>query len=409
MRSAVRGVTSLRERLTEIGAEIRGAAAALAESSGGAGCRPSDLRRALGLDKSIAGRLLRVARATDPIEALAESPAQLGLRLVADALVVSGDHELSARFERAAAAYAELVDSLGGTRSELDVLLSGFLPRRLRRATLAAQQSIFRGMTHVHGCSTERHELQFWYAANRDHPDRADFAWFNSCSGLRVFRSAGPLIIGGAVMINPDDGPDPRLNLGGLPAGNDPRQWLVSDLCDLRGIEPITLSRPPMNLLMLPRDATPLAEPLSYTLGMFSVGAMSRHSQPDIPYQVNVAYPRIPAETLRISLFVDRELGWGEPRTKSLLSILPLGMQIATPDDLVPDLSAQVDDHSRVDGGLPAEVQRMRPESREVARRLLSMTRWDPERFEAWRISVDYPIPLVSVHTWFKLPPGDAG
>lgn len=409
MRSAVRSVTSLHERLLEIGAEIQAAATVLADSCGGAGCRPSDLRRSLGLDKSIAGRLLRVARASDPIEALAESPAQHGLRLVSDALAVSGDHALSVRFEQAAAAYADLVDSLGGTRSELDVLLSGFLPKRLRRATLAAQQSIFRAMTHVQGCCTERHELQFWYAANRDHPDRADFAWFNSCYGLRVLRSSAPLIIGGAVMLNPDDGPDPRLNLGGLPAGNDPRQWLVNDLCDLRGIETVTVSRPPMNLLMLPREFPALAEPLSYTLGMFSVGAMSRHSQPDIPYQVNVAYPRIPAQTLRISLFVDRELGWGEPRTKSLLSILPLGMQIATPDDLIPDLSAQIDDHSPVDGGLAGEAGRMRPESREVVRRLLAMTGWDPGRFAVWRISVDHPIPLVSVHTWFKLPPGDAG
>src|SRR5688572_16184972 len=74
-----------RLRLQELGVSLRSSLIDVLNKAGGASVRPVALAKLLKLDDSLAARLLRSTRASDPLSSLRELPAPQGLRLFLEA------------------------------------------------------------------------------------------------------------------------------------------------------------------------------------------------------------------------------------------------------------------------------------------------------------------------------------
>lgn len=127
---------------------------------GEAGTR--ELARGLGVDKSLASRVLSALRAEDPLAALAQMPGPVPLRELLRAARKKGAAATAvSRAEAALEAYSTTLKTRFEDRSGLDAVLSAALPEARRRFEITARQAVFRGVSAIKGISTEVSSVSF--------------------------------------------------------------------------------------------------------------------------------------------------------------------------------------------------------------------------------------------------------
>src|SRR5204862_3915668 len=131
---------------------LRDALSPLLDALAGNPPRPVRLMRSVGLDKSLASRLVQAARAESDSQFLHLLPSPTGLRILAER--ARGQVEAASAlpaFERAVDAFAALLDALPGGRQALDARLGeGHLSIRERREQMARQAS-FKAVSFLFG------------------------------------------------------------------------------------------------------------------------------------------------------------------------------------------------------------------------------------------------------------------
>ncbi len=142
------------EILTEIrdtAGALQASLAELVEAATGPTLRPATLSRALGLDKSIASRIVRAVRAGTPYEFMHFVPSPAGLKLLTDAAAGAGVSSTNDSIDTAISRFQALLDSLPGGRADLEVVLADKLGELRERHTRTAQQAFFRSASSILG------------------------------------------------------------------------------------------------------------------------------------------------------------------------------------------------------------------------------------------------------------------
>lgn len=358
----------------------------------GGGLRPVQLTSTLGLDKSLASRVVRALGTDDPIRALHGIPTPQGLGLIAAAVKERGAAEPEvARLEEATAAYGALLAEFSGGRTDLEATLTGYIPEQRERAERDARRSVFRGMTTLSGTRSSAIYNAVYLLPSAE-PGRLDSLLVAVRQDLRRLRPGARLHL---ASIHADDGSRSRLPLGGGARIEDPRDLLIEELCS-HPVPELQLEHTGARLMLaIGRDALDVNEMTTVGLGWRTPGHYPRGPEEgDFPSSITFT-AHAPTEALVCDLFVHGDVALaGAPAgiVTANLDLYPAPARIR--GDAVPaDGSLQpveLTDLHRSPSGLHSAHVRSCPAIAENACREAGL---DPGAFHAYRGSIAFPTP----------------
>ncbi len=367
------------------------------EESVGSSPRPITLRDKLGLDKSIASRILRALRSEGAFEFLHHVPAPTGLRKImksASKLASEGSIEtLRAAIED----YDLYLGTFAGGRAGLEAAISGFIPEVRARGEQQASQSIFKSMSFLLGC-----EIEGVYAA-RIHwcdGDQRKIAHCWTIQGFRRFRAGASMLVGGL----PKESKDGRLpsTIDGQ-ATDDLRDCCLSPFTTIDPLSLQVLNGPNRNLLLFGEDQPKINEPVDLSFGLVE-DAEQRFRSEGKEYDRSTYLSRKPARALVIDQFVASGcFVEGPPQVTVRLSGGATRFSETPEASDLEALDLQVDVQELATDPDTLETSAVRNVPERVSY-LFSRLGLDPAQFKLYRVSVLYPIPLVELSLWFQLP-----
>ena len=148
--------TTLSPELAGVASALREGLAPLVHDLAGAPARPVRLQQGIGLDKTLASRLVQAVRAPGDAEFLHALPSPAGLRIVLQRAAGHADERLLAPLEAAVLRFEALLDGLPGGRQALHARI-GDASRTLRdRREQEARQASFKAVSFLFGhfCET---------------------------------------------------------------------------------------------------------------------------------------------------------------------------------------------------------------------------------------------------------------
>ncbi len=418
----------LHARLVQLGGELQRAYRALLEravgpAGGYGGLRPGELIRALGLDKSLAGRVVKAVRAADPLEALHALPTPQGLALVltgaearlAQEGLADGDpaHALLAAAGRAREAFAALLAEFPGGRGDLEAALTGWLTEEREVAEREARRDVFRGMSVLAGVRSAAFYSGYFLAPSATSPGRIDTAWVLRHERLRRLSVGSPFVFGG-YMARPTEGGERarRETLDGHVLAREPARLLLPELCSAPLHSLDVLEGPHRVALRLGKDEPRVNEPITLTLGAATVDHHPLFAGSDASHVWFTTGVRAPTERLVIDLYVHAAIGVGA------VPLATRGSDYVTelrpdshPSELAPDAfsprltfsalgSAAQPDAREAAYGAGAALG-----APELAAAVAARRGFDLAQFRLYRLVEDYPLPTDQTTCWVELAP----
>src|SRR5215471_8304062 len=188
------GRGDLRLRIEVTGRDLRRAITSVLEAVAGPRPRPTRVARAIGLDKSLASRLVRSVRATSDMDLMHFVPSPGGLHIFADLARKHADPASIEHLRAAADRFAELLDVVPGGRASIDAQIAESSRVALEKREHIAKQASFKAMSFLlgHFCDVLTTSLFIVPSANGR---RADGIEVSRRLGLRRMRPSTPLAL----------------------------------------------------------------------------------------------------------------------------------------------------------------------------------------------------------------------
>jgi len=256
-------------RILPVAEALQGALGPLVAAITGGIARPSRLTRELGIDKSLASRLVQALRHAEPLEFLHRTPAPVGLRIVIRAARERGvDPALCAAAESAAGAYLALIESTPGGRGSVDGWIAAQSAAARERNEHRAKQAIFGAMSYLIGCSCESLATALVLRPSAE-GDAVDGLEIHQRLGLRRLRPSAPvalfsLVLGQAGPAAPNawiETPDGRRS-------DDPNDYLLSGSADAAAQGVAIVRRGQHSIFTLAESHASLDEALDLNTGL---------------------------------------------------------------------------------------------------------------------------------------------
>jgi hypothetical protein len=373
--------------------QLRSTLSPLMDLHAGRPARGVRLTRTLGLDKSLASRLVRACASVGDGEFVHHLPSPTGLRKLLDAAQAQGSDTGAAA--AAVDVYQQLLDRLPGNRQALEAQL-GCSSRLVReRLGHASRQAVFKAQSYLfgHGCDTIASALFLWPSA--------DGPWVDA---LEVHRRQGlwrvqpdvavPLL---SVMTHTAQSTG-QASMAPLQGTGEPVDYLLGPAAPLQVIQD-----GPLTTLVLPPELDPLPPRLDTAYRVRQALPLGRPAgwQRLRNYMLHTPCKRVWRE-----LYLAEGL-WPGARVQTLFQLpAPSGTQMpdATPDSphhrrlaLQAHLTAlEAEPLTQVPDGLP--------DHGDVLRHALMLAGLDTLRWRGWRSDLAYPLPLVEMQ-WLLQPP----
>jgi len=188
------GRGDLRLRIEASGRELRRAITGVLEAVAGPRPRPTRVARAIGLDKSLASRLVRSVRATSDMDLMHFVPSPGGLHIFADLARKHADPASIEHLRAAADRFTELLDVVPGGRASIDAQIAESSRVALEKREHIAKQASFKAMSFLlgHFCDVLTTSLFLVPSANGR---RVDGIEIHRRLGLRRMRPSTPLAL----------------------------------------------------------------------------------------------------------------------------------------------------------------------------------------------------------------------
>src|SRR5262252_10720989 len=223
------GRGDLRLRIEATGRELRRAITSVLEAVAGPRPRPTRVARTIGLDKSLASRLVRSVRATSDMDLMHFVPSPGGLHIFADLARRHADPTSIDHLRSAADRFTELLDAVPGGRASIDAQIAESSRVALEKREHIAKQASFKAMSFLlgHFCDVLTTSLFLVPSANGH---RIDGIEIQRRIGLRRMRPSTPLLLMG-IWADPDDAMTQNAisfdTLDGQPGSGDPASFLL--------------------------------------------------------------------------------------------------------------------------------------------------------------------------------------
>lgn len=395
----------LLERIAEMGGELRAPLVPLLEDIGGTPPRPTRLMRAIGLDKSLASRLVRAVRAASDSELVHLIPSPTGLRIFAARAKGVVSKESLARLETAIDRFEELLGATPGGRDAIDSLISESSHDVRERREHTAKQATFKSMSYLlgHYCETLSTALFLVPSKNGRTVDGIEV---HQRVGLRRLRPSTPLALLSILTPPEDEPPDDSTwieTVGGGLGTFTPQAYLMSEFSTAPLPELEVLVRGPLTTFMLAGDPDVKAPTRVTSAFRIRNGWSLRPSGVVQPIRGYVLH--MPCRTAVRDVFIaDDVFPGGTPRVAFRIPS-PGGStedgELNRRDPGAVELSAPIQQLSG--GGRAYDVPGV-PGSRDAIEQALALAGVDTVSFRGWRCTLAYPVPLLEMFWWLVLP-----
>jgi hypothetical protein len=404
-----------RLRIEKLGTGLRAALIAVLAEVGGPILRPVTLSKALKLDDSLAARLLRSVRAGDALSTLRELPAPQGLGLFLDAAAKKGvSTAVRKPAELAVKELEELLAEMPLGRASLDTAIDGWLPSGRAKAERAGKQAVFKALSQTLGFTVDTACFAAAIQPSRA-GDCCDTMTMLAMDGIRRLREGAPILLFGHTQ-NPAR-PD-QIGRDGLPMQiaetldgerefADARKLLMADVGGGRELPVRLIERGGHTRVVLESSTPPLNVPVTVAVASVVRNAYHRYGTDGRKTECFTNACKVPIRVFVQDLFLHEDV---------YPSFVP--EIVARMDSLSCDPSVRDEELLEVDRlDLDVELVRQgwgldRVGIKEwggygsALRSAFRRAGWDPAKFRAYRCYVRYPLPFVSLTTWFDLPPG---
>jgi hypothetical protein len=395
------GVVPLIDRIEETGAGIREPLRLLIEAIGGTPPRPTRLIRSVGLDKSLASRLVRALRADSDLEFMHLVPAPTGLRIFSDRARSVAEGARILQLEAAIDRFQELVDGTPGGRAAIDALISESSHDVREKREHVAKQASFKSMSFILGHFCESLTTSIFLVPSRS-GKAVDAIEVHRRIGLRRMRPSTPLALL-SILTPPDEEPtDDSVWIesleGGLGLAN-PADFLLSEFSSAPLPELEVLANHAMTTFMLAGD--PSLRTPGHLTSAFRVrnGWPRRAPAGRMPLRGYVLHT--PCRTLVRDVFVAEDLyGGAIPRVDFRLPS-PGGYDDGADGDRrdpgLIDLTAPIEQ-------LPTGVRAYEIPgvggNRPAIQHVLERAGHADTKFRGWRCAITYPVALIEMMWW---------
>ena len=405
------------ERAVAVAEGLRAAFRPLVESFAGTSPRPATLSRGLGIDATLAARLVRLVKSVDMSDVMHEIPSPQGLRI---ALAAAQERRVALPIYLRALSevnrFEALLHDIPRGRNGLDVMAAEWSSATRVRVESAARQAVYRSMSSLMGFACER-TLETAIIQPSEGSERScDTIFLLGKFGIRRLRHGGRVTVYGRQdddeLAVPGTG-GTTVSLQGTPISGA-TDCFLHDFCSSPLPEIQIARRPGLELCVLPEGVPGVNDPASIVGAQLVRRSGLRPLKTEDPPWAEGFVSRLPSKYLLFDLFVKEGTFDQEPRLTSTL----YGF---APSNLSPDsdtfrldevsLSGKIE---RLDRGLGdiqcAEIPSYPAMIDQVFRR----SGWDRSKFIGYRFRVRYPVPLVRLTYWFfprkvsNLPSGTA-
>lgn len=394
-------------------AEARAAVAALQQALAGVveriaepnERRLTDIASILGIDTKLAWKLTRILELNDPFAAGLYVPGASGVRILMRAASEKGvGADTVAALGDAYKAFEAVQRNHAGDRRTLDMLLTGLAEEEQDRHGLQHRKDAFHANASLWGVSASMRLMAFVVRAADAAPGRLEVAHIAGLFGISRTRPNVPWRV---AQLRAEDA--------------------RGDLSVASGRRPIDPTTPPGGPAVLRAHTSPNAPVLvpvgtpdgrtEYRLGEGPIGRRSSFDlvlaehlndagpvfRTDEDNQISVtSRNRTPCERLVLDLIVERDL-YGPLDPQAFLVSELWGER--PPTD--PDDPERLPLHERVafaGRGLSAFHHRYIPRHRELMRTVFDLQQWDAERYETYRIEMQYPPAPTALRLVHPLP-----
>jgi hypothetical protein len=403
-----------RLRIEELGTKLRTALAAVLAQVGGVNLRPVTLSKNLRLDDSLSARLLRSVRAGDALSTLRELPNPQGLRLFLDAAAKRGvSAAVRKPAESAVQELEELLAEMPLGRASLDTAIDGWLPSGRARAERGAKQAIFKAFSQTMGFTVDTACFAAAIQPSRA-GDCCDTMTMLAMDGIRRLREGAPILLFGHTR---DPARPDQLQREGLPLPihetldgerefSDARKMIMAEVGDGANVPVRLIERGGHTRVVLESSTPPLNVPVTVAVASVMRNAYHRYQSEGRRTECFTNACKVPIRVLVQDFFLHEDV-----YPNFVPEVVPR-MDSLSCDPAVRDEELLEIDRLELDVELVRQgwgLDRIGikewggygPALRSAFRR----AGWDPAKFRAYRCYIKYPMPFVSLTTWFELPP----
>lgn len=403
-----------RSGMHALGERLRRALADVLEEAGAASMRPVGLARALKIDDSLAARLVRSVRAGDALSSLRELPSPQGLRLFLDAAAGTGVTAVTrGRAEEAVARFAAALEELPLGRASLNTAIDGWLPsgRGGSRAERAGKQAVFKALSQTLGFTVDTCCFAVAIAPSAA-GDACDAMTFIAYDGVRRLREGAPILL---LSHNSHPGhpsreglPPPIVEtLDGEREVTDARKLLLADVGQGSALPVRLIERGHHSRILLESSTPPLNVPISAGAAYVTRNQFRRFRTAECATEALFTATKTPMRVYVQDVFIHEDVYPG------FMPNVVARMDGLTFDPLARDLELldverlEVDvEMKRIGWGLERVGVKEWGGYEGALRGAFARAKWEASRFRAYRCYWKYPMPFVSLTTWFELPGG---
>jgi len=385
-----------------VGRDLRRALTPILSAFGGAdNPRPMRVARSLGLDKSLASRLVRALQTTSDLELVHIVPSPAGLRILAESATHFVDRGLIRELLATTERFENLLDSVPGGRAAIDAQISEGSQSVRLRSEQAARQSAFKSMSLLlgHFCDQLTTSLFLVPAENGRTVDGIEI---HRRIGLRRMRPSTPLALMSLNMV-PEEQPEDATrfeSLDGTANGSDLSDFLIPEACTRPFPDLDVIQEGNLATMVLAGD--PAIKAPARVASAFRIrNGWSIHPESSI-LSLRGYVLHVPCRRLVRDVYIAESL-W--PGAAPRISFALPGPRATTP----PPSDTGPRHFTNVDLSVTIEQLPHGPKAFDVpgvsdhpaiAHHVLERAGHGETRFRGWRCAMTYPVPLIEMLWW---------
>lgn len=402
----------LDERIAAVSIALQDAVAPIIDELVGPSQRAAALARRLHIDKSLCGRVLRSIKATDPFEVIHEAPAPYGLRIFLGAAVQAGiGPALRGKAEESITQFESLIQAFPDGRAALEAAISDHVPEVRNRNERAAKQAVYKSMSYLMGYQAEE-SLHASILSPNDDGWTVDSLHISGLIRLRRLRGQAPINLFGIRNYETQPGATSWMEtVDGKREVASASEYLLADYCDRPLPELMVFQEGELLHTALSASSLPLNAPVTLINGWISRRASLRY-RGERTHEWHAGLVRIPARLRVQDYFIHEDVfPGGIPEVQARMHGLVVDRVRRTGEAERLDEIAVSTPVANLGTGIDAPELRNQamPRYRSMLRDVFERAGLDPARYRAYRCTVVYPVPFVSLTAWFSLPEPPAG
>ena len=369
--------------------------------------RPVQLTQRLGLNKSLASRVVRAIHEEDALQALRGIPTPQGLQLISRAAKSNGAADPSlARLAGATAAYSALLAEFSGGRTDLEATLAGWLPDLRVRAERDARRSVFRGMTTLSGTRASAIYNSLYLLPSAEDQTRVDSLLVTVRQDVRRLQPSAELNVMRVVSLEDGNWRKRRRTLDGEKIGDDPRKLLIPELCS-HPIPELELDSkdPGAMVLRIASKALDVNEFATLGVGWRTTTHYARVASEGLAFGSIVIGASTPVEAMVLDLFVHKDLELaGLPFTSLNKDRAPYSTTRNAPpaeDSEQRTAAPKVIDLDAHPSGLASQDVRS---CKAIAENVCREANLEANDFLKFRTRIEFPVMTEALTLWWPLP-----